>query len=78
MSNDDPSVLNVTVPLAGAVHVHHTVFTDFGSNLSRGSPLWRVAPRFDPVTLPLAPEIFVALTKLSFAGLEGADVFQIA
>ena len=67
MSNDEPAVVTVAVPLDDAVQLNHT---DAPPELPAiaGSSVSFVAPTFVPVIVPLAPERAIALAKSSFPG----------
>jgi hypothetical protein len=60
-----PHVSTVTSPLKGAVHTHHTEAPPALSPWF-GSPGSLLAPALLPDTVPLAPEMLMALAQLSF------------
>ena len=65
----DPIVSNVTMHLSVVVHFHHTVSVAPESNFGRGSPSCMVAPMFWNDTVPLPPDMEIAFSQSSFAGL---------
>src|SRR5438105_3169238 len=67
VSKPEPTVSTVAVPLAGAVQRYQTEAPP-ALPAWLGSPDSFAAPAFEPVTVPLAPEIACAFAKLSFAG----------
>ena len=72
MSNELPFVSKTAVPLPGAVQRHQTE-RDEDCPAWEGSPVSRVALRFDPLVEPDEPEIEEAFAKLSLPGRDGAD-----
>src|SRR5689334_11528012 len=63
-----PNVLNVAVPLAGAVQRYQTDSSLKAPATVNGSPGSVVALKLFPLTVPLSPVRTVALVKLSLAG----------
>ena len=62
-----PVVLITTVPVAGAVQLHHRVAPQVLKPLPVGSPASVVAPTVEPVTVACGPLRMIRLAKLSLA-----------
>jgi hypothetical protein len=62
-----PAVVIVTLPLAGAVQVHHAECPPVIPAMS-GSPASRVAPALAPVVLVVEPVSLMRLANMLFAG----------
>jgi hypothetical protein len=67
VSKLEPRVSMVTEPAEGAVQ-RYQIDAPPALPAWLGSPDSLVAPAFEPVAVPLAPETTCALAKLSFAG----------